>query len=110
MKLSSPLFIALLFILFLPPPSFGDSGQGVQQYFSEWSYKSDLARKYLLEAEASFKEGDVVSACIYQKKASQYGIEATESLIQAFKENGSGEDISNITNGLNKWKELRDFC
>ncbi len=75
-----------------------------------WNKNIALASKYLEDAEKDLKDGDPVQSCIKQRKAANYGIEATESLIKVFEENGSKEDINNIKSGLNKWKELRDFC
>ena len=34
----------------------------------------------------------------------------TLSLIKAFELSGSTDDLSNIKSGLDKWKEIRDFC
>ena len=39
----------------------------------------------------------------------QINLEVTE-FKKAFKENGSTENLSDIKSGLDKWKELRDFC
>ena len=34
----------------------------------------------------------------------------SKALIKAFEINNPKEDLSNIKVGLQKWKELRDFC
>ena len=36
--------------------------------------------------------------------------EATESLIKAMRINGSSDGLENFESGLNKWRELGDFC
>ena len=79
-------------------------------YMNKWTEKKTMASKYLLEAEAAFKNGDELTGCAIQKKASTYGIEATESLIMAMEVNGSTDGLENLETGLNKWKELGDFC
>ncbi len=76
----------------------------------EWDEKRELASKYLQEAEKSLKEGDALAGCSSQREASRYGIEATEALIKAMEANGSKNEIENLKAGLNKWKELGDFC
>ena len=51
-----------------------------------------------------------LQGCVKQRKAAEVGIKATQSLIKAFEINSPNDDLSNIRVGLNKWKELRDFC
>ena len=76
-----------------------------------WNNKAALASKYLQKAEEALKKGDKIQGCSDQKKAGGYGIEATEALIKAFEINGNAQsEVSNLNNGLNKWRELRDFC
>jgi len=48
--------------------------------------------------------------CARQREAASYGIEATESLIKALEANGSKTEIENLQAGLDKWRELRDYC
>ncbi|WP_320667493.1 hypothetical protein [Prochlorococcus sp. MIT 1307] len=81
-----------------------------ESYMQEWNEKRELATQYLRDAERALKEGDEAISCTTQRKASKYGIEATESLIKAMKINGSTDGIENFELGLNKWRELRDFC
>ena len=78
---------------------------------SNWNKKIDLASKYLKEAESALKQGDKHIGCINQKRAGKLGVEASQSLIKAFEiKNASKREIDNFKDGLNKWKELRDFC
>ncbi len=81
-----------------------------ETYINEWNKKSELATHYLLKAEKFLKEGNKSKGCSNQKKASEYGINATESLIKAIKINGSTDGLDVFESGLNKWRELRDFC
>ena len=69
-----------------------------------------MATQYLYQAEKFLKEGNKEKGCANQKKASKYGIEATQSLIKAMKINGSTYGLANFESGLNKWRELGDFC
>ncbi len=62
------------------------------------------------EIEIDLKDGTRDKVCSRQREAAKYGIEATESLIKAFKINGSKIEMENLQAGLKKWKELRDYC
>ena len=64
----------------------------------------------LKEIEIDLKDGSRDKDCARQREAASYGIEATESLIKAFKINGSKTEIENLQAGLEKWRELRDYC
>tara|TARA_B100000700_G_C14956190_1_gene814103 strand:- start:161 stop:460 length:300 start_codon:yes stop_codon:yes gene_type:complete len=75
-----------------------------------WDQKRTLATESLLDAEKYLKQGDKAKGCASQRKASRYGIEATESLVKAMKINGSTEGLQGFESGLNKWRELGDFC
>ena len=86
------------------------NNENFSDYMDTWNEKIKLASEYLDQAENELKNGDAIQGCINQKKAAGFGIEASESLIKAFKVNGSQGDIENIETGLKKWKELRDFC
>tara|TARA_B100000700_G_scaffold263807_1_gene301157 strand:- start:1452 stop:1781 length:330 start_codon:yes stop_codon:yes gene_type:complete len=79
-------------------------------YLNDFYQKQDKASKILKEIEIDLKDGSRAKVCARQKEAARYGIEATESLIKAFKINGSISQIDNLQAGLNKWKELRDYC
>ena len=81
-----------------------------QFYLNEFYQKQDQASKILKGIETDLKDGSRDRACARQREAAIYGIEATESLIKAFKINGSKTEIENLQSGLNKWKELRDYC
>ena len=101
-------FLSSLLLFFFQTTSV--FAEDFESYMHEWDKKRELATEYLLRAEKSLKEGDKSTGCFNQRKASQYGIEATESLIQAMKINGSTDGIANFQSGLNKWRELGDFC
>ena len=77
---------------------------------SEFYQKQEKASKILQEIETDLKDGSKDRACARQREAAIYGIEATESLIKAFKINGSKAQMENLQAGLDKWRELRDYC
>ena len=79
-------------------------------YLNDFYQKQDKASKILKEIEKELKDGSRYKVCARQKEAANYGIEATESLINAFKANGSLSQIENLQAGLEKWRELRDYC
>ena len=81
-----------------------------EMYLIDFYQKQDRASKILKGIEIELKDGSRDSVCSRQREAASYGIEATESLIKAFKLNGSKAQIENLQAGLNKWRELRDYC
>ena len=85
-------------------------GKDFSSYMSDWTKKKELASKLLRDAENAFKDGDELSGCAIQVKASKKGIEATQSLIKAMEINGSTDGLENLVFGLNKWKELGAMC
>ena len=79
-------------------------------YLTDFYQKQEKASKILKEIETDLKDGSRDRVCARQREAASYGIEATESLIKAFKTNGSKTEIENLQAGLDKWRELRDYC
>ena len=102
----SALLILLAIFTGIDPAIAGD----FEAYMQEWDQKRELATQHLLDAEKALKAGDKLNGCLQQRRASKYGIEATESLIKAMKLNGSMDEFENFESGLNKWRELGDFC
>ena len=79
-------------------------------HLNNFYQKQEKASKILKDIETLLKDGSRDKVCAMQREAASYGIEATESLIKAFKTNGSKAQIQNLQTGLDKWRELRDFC
>ena len=79
-------------------------------YLNDFYQKQAKASKILKEIETDLKDGSRDRACARQREAASYGIEAMESLIKAFKTNGSKPEMENLQAGLDKWRELRDYC
>ena len=81
-----------------------------ERYLNDFYQKQEKASKILKEIETDLKDGSRDRVCARQREAASYGIEATESLIKAFKTNGSASQMENLQAGLDKWRELRDYC
>ena len=75
-----------------------------------WEDNISEARNYLRKAEKLFKDGNYNQACKSQKKASNYGVIATNSLIKAFVLNDDSEDIKYLEIALEKWKNIGSLC
>ena len=109
MKRLFPLLLISLFLLFSSVIS-ANAESEFEMYLSDFYQKQDKASKILKEIETDLKDGSRDRACARQREAASYGIEATESLIKAFKINGSKTEMENLQAGLDKWRELRDYC
>ena len=109
MKRLFPLLFISLFLLFSSVIS-ANAESEFEMYLSDFYQKQEKASKILKEIETDLKDGSRDRVCARQKEAASYGIEATESLIKALKTNGSKTEIENLQAGLDKWRELRDYC
>ncbi len=101
---------SLLISFFISNTVIADLDTDFKSHMQDWNDNSELATEHLKNAEKEFLNGDALQGCVEQRKAANYGISATESLIKAFEINGSTDDLSGVRSGLAKWKELRDFC
>ena len=102
----SLIFVVLLFSSVIPV----NAESEFELYLSDFYQKQEKASKILKEIESDLKAGSRDRVCARQREAASYGIEATESLIKAFKTNGSESQMENLQAGLDKWRELRDYC
>ena len=109
MKHFFPLFLISFFLLLYSVISVNAESE-FEMYLSDFYQKQEKASKILKEIETNLKDGSRDRVCARQKEAASYGIEATESLIKAFKTNGSKTEMENLQAGLDKWRELRDYC
>ena len=87
-----------------------DAESEFDMYLSDFYQKQEKASMILKEIETDLKGGSRERVCARQREAARYGIEATESLIKAFRKNGSKIETENFQAGLDKWRELRDYC
>tara|TARA_Y100001968_G_scaffold318662_1_gene349178 strand:+ start:1698 stop:2027 length:330 start_codon:yes stop_codon:yes gene_type:complete len=105
------LLLSLIFAFFLFISPITVKGETkFEMYLSEFYQKQELASQILKEIETDLKNGSRDRVCARQREAAIYGIEATESLIEAFRLKGSKTEIENLQGGLDKWRELRDYC
>lgn len=102
--------LILVFLIGFTEVAFAQDQREFDRSMGIWEANIEQASKYLKEAESVFKIGNKSQACILQKKAAMHGIKATRSLIKAFEINGSTDSMSDIESGLNKWRELQEFC
>ena len=109
MKRLFPLLLISLVLLFSSVMS-ANAESEFEMYLSDFYQKQEKASKILKGIETDLKDGSRDRVCARQREAASYGIEATESLIKAFKTNGSKTEMENLQAGLDKWRELRDYC
>ena len=109
MKRLFPLLLISLVLLFSSVIS-ANAESEFEMYLSDFFQKQEKASKILKEIETDLKDGSRDRVCARQREAASYGIEATESLIKAFKTNGSESQMESLQAGLDKWRELRDYC
>jgi len=105
-----PLVILIIYFLFFSDTSVVIAESELNMQISDFYQKQEKASKILKEIENDLKNGSREKVCVRQREAAIYGIEATESLIKALRTNGSRTEMENLQAGLDKWKELRDFC
>ena len=109
MKRLIPLLLISLVLLFSSVIA-ANAESEFEMYLRDFYQKQERASKILKEIETDLKDGSRDRVCARQREAASYGIEATESLIKAFKINGSKTEMENLQAGLDKWRELRDYC
>ena len=109
MKRLFPLLLICLVLFFSSVISVKADSE-FEMYLSDFYKKQAKASKILKEIETDLKDGSRDKVSARQREAASYGIEATESLIKAFKTNGSKTEMENLQAGLDKWRELRDYC
>ena len=107
-RLTLLLFISVILLFFSVISVKADSE--FDMHLSDFYQKQEKASKILKGIETDLRDGSRDRVCARQREAANYGIEATESLIKAFKTNGSASQMENLQAGLDKWKELRDYC
>ena len=103
--------LSLIFIIFLFFCVISVNAESkFDMHLSDFYQKQEKASKLLKAIETDLKDGSRDRVCARQREAASYGIEAMESLIKAFKTNSSKTEMENLQAGLDKWRELRDYC
>ena len=72
----------------------------------EWREKSAIAQDYLRKGEQELKTGLQYRACLNQRLASKYGVEAFEALIKAQQYSETDKELINLEENLSQWKKL----
>ena len=109
--MKSLFLLSLIFIVLLFFPVISVNAESkFDMYLSDFYQKQEKASKILKEIETDLKNGSRDRVCARQREAASYGIKATESLIKAFETTGSKTEMENLQAGLDKWRELRDYC
>ena len=110
MKHIFPLLLTSFLLLFSSVVSVNAESE-FEIHLSDFYQKQEKASKILKEIETDLKNGSRERVCSRQREAAGYGIEATESLIKALITNGAKKtELENLQTGLDKWRELRDYC
>ena len=102
-------FLLLVFLLSFSTISV-DANSDLEMNLSIFYQEQQKASKILKEIETELKNGSRDNVCTRQREAASYGIKATESLIDALKNNGTKTEIEKLQSALDKWRELRDIC
>tara|TARA_B100000029_G_scaffold514402_1_gene617071 strand:- start:461 stop:856 length:396 start_codon:yes stop_codon:yes gene_type:complete len=76
------------------------------RYMLEWREKSSIAQDYLHKGEQQLKAGQKYRACVNQRLASKFGVEAFEALIKAQEYDDSDKELVNIEESLDTWRKL----
>ena len=108
--MKSIFLLSLIFVLLFFPFISVNAESKFDMYLSDFYQKQEKASKLLKGIETDLKDGSRDRVCARQREAASYGIEAMESLIKAFKTNSSKTEMENLQAGLDKWRELRDYC
>ena len=100
-------FILFLFSFIFTPPTIAEfQAQEFTSNILTWRTKSQIAQSYLQDASNFLREGNAYKACINQRKASEYGVEAFNALIRANINNNDYSNINQLNTSLEKWKAL----
>ncbi len=103
--------IPILFVFYLLISCFPAQAETqFETHMNTFYTKQEIASKLLKDIEKDLKDGSIERLCARQRKASNYGIEATESLIQAFEVNGTPYNSDDMKAVLNKWRDLKRNC
>ena len=97
-------FIACLVTILSPIEIFADSALDV--YMNDFYSKSNKASQILKEIENSLKEGSRNKVCSRQREAARLGLLANESLIKAFKVEGSNPPMQAIKASQQRWEYI----
>ena len=101
-------FIVCLLIIITPVEIFADTALDI--YMNDFYSKSNEASQILKEIENSLKEGSRKKVCSRQREAARLGLLANESLIKAFKVEGSNPPMQAIKASQQRWESILNEC
>ena len=102
--------ILSIIIIFKVSPVYSEINQ-FDSDLSIWNTKINIAKKYLREAADLLKVGEEKKACIKQKKAGMYGVEASTSILKIFQEEKVDfKQIELAKRNLQRWEKLKNIC
>jgi len=79
-------------------------------YLNDFFNKRSEATQILKEIELEIKNGSRKNYCSRQREAAKIGLNANDSLIKAYKINGTNPPLKTIESNKNKWISIRENC
>ena len=79
-------------------------------YINDFLNKNSEALQKLKEVEFNLKNGTRDYSCSKQREAARIGILASESLLKAYKINGSNPPLEIIESNKRRWKNILENC
>ena len=101
-----PLLVFVLILSCCQTVQADDPQEAFTRYMLEWREKSSIAQDYLRKGEQELKTGVKYRACLNQRLASKYGVEAFQALIQAQQYSETDKELVNLEDNLSEWKKL----
>ena len=87
-----------------------NSETDIEFFINDFMYKNDKALKILKDIEANLKNGSRENSCSRQRDAARIGILANESLLKAYKLNGTIPPLEIIESNQKRWNSILENC
>ena len=102
------IFLVCLFAIISPIQINAETALDV--YMNDFFSKSNKASQILKEIETSLKNGSREKVCSRQREAARLGLLANESLIKAFKMEGTQPPMRAIKASKLRWESILNEC
>ncbi len=102
------IFLVCLFAIISPIQINAETALDV--YMNDFFSKSNKASQILKEIETSLKNGSREKVCSRQREAARLGLLANESLIKAFKMEGTQPPMRAIKASQLRWESILNEC
>ena len=79
-------------------------------YINDFLTKNEMALQILKDIELKLKSGLNENSCSRQREAAKIGIRANDSLLKAYKVNGSEPPIEIMESNKKRWVSILDNC